>query len=121
LLYCGDKAIGIKWFEASNPFDVNFSNAVISYSSFFGKILKKNKIIDCIAEDVDFTDCNLMLCDFSGTSLPNAKFFNTDLKQANFATATNYSIDPQTNKLKKAKFSLPEAASFLYHLGIEVV
>jgi fluoroquinolone resistance protein len=115
------KAIGVKWFELDNPFDINFYNTTLSFSSFMGKILKKNKMIDCTAEDVDFTDCNLTQCDFSGTSFTNARFLNSNLTQANFTTAKNYSIDPLHNKLKKAKFSLPEAESFLYLLGIEIV
>ena len=117
----GSKAIGVVWYEAGNPLSVSFNNSRISYSSFYGKNCKKTKFINCIADDVDFSNCNLSQADFAGTDLKNAIFSNTDLTQANFAGALNYSINPEVNKIKKAKFSLPEALSFLYSLDIVLV
>ncbi|CAN5602627.1 pentapeptide repeat-containing protein [soil metagenome] len=117
----GSKAIGIVWHAASNPVSVNFKNSRISYSSFYGKNLKKMQVVDCMADETDFTNCNLMQSNFAGTDLRDAIFANTDLSQANFVNATNYSINLQNNKTKKAKFSLPEALSFLYALDIILV
>ncbi len=53
--------------------------------------------------------------DFAG-----ARFSTTNLSKADFRGATNYSIRPDNNKLKKAKFSLPEATLLLYGLDIEL-
>ncbi|MDN3657547.1 pentapeptide repeat-containing protein [Ferruginibacter paludis] len=117
----GSKAIGIVWHAASNPLSVNFKNSRISYSSFYGKNLKKMQMIDCIADEADFTNCNLIQSNFAGTDLRNAIFINTDMSQANFVNATNYSINLQNNKTKKAKFSLPQALSFLHSLDIILV
>jgi hypothetical protein len=41
-----------------------------------------------------------------------------DLRKANFRGAVNYSINPLTNKLLKAKFSRPEVMTLLDHLEI---
>jgi len=114
------KAIGIIWADALNPFSIAFQQSRISFSSFYGKNLKKAQFIQCIADEVDFSECNLSQADFSGTELTRATFSNTDLTKANFTGATNYFIDARTNKLQKAKFSLPEALSFLYAMGIEL-
>lgn len=115
------KAIGILWYTVNDPLDLYFENAKINFSSFWKKNLKKIRFMNCMAEEVDFSECNLVQADFTGTDLMNAKFFQTDLSQANFVGAANYLIDPQVNKLKKAKFSLPEALSFLSVLGITIV
>ena len=117
----GSKAIGIVWHAANNPISVSFNNSRISYSSFFGKNLKKGHFINCIADEVDFSECNLTMANFTGTELKNAIFSNTDLTQANFVGALNYSINLNNNKTKKARFSLPEALSFLYNLDIILV
>lgn len=115
------KAIGIAWHAANNPLSIHFIGSKISFSSFYGKSYKKGQFINCIAEEVDFTNCNLSQSNFEGTDCRNAIFTNTDLTQANFVGALNYSIDLVTNKVKKAKFSLPEALSFLNNLGIVLV
>jgi fluoroquinolone resistance protein len=85
----GSKAIGIVWHAACNPVSVNFKNSRKSYSSFYGKNLKKMQVVDCIADETDFTNCNLIQSNFAGTDLRNAIFANTDLSQANFVNATN--------------------------------
>ena len=107
------KAIGIHWFDTGKPFSAEFTDSNISYSSFFGKPLKKTKFKNCVAKEVDFSECILTEADFSGTDLQGARFSNTDLSLANFKEAKNYFVDVQFNKVKKAKFSLPEALRLL--------
>ena len=72
-----------------------------------------------MADEVDFSECNLAQADFSNTDLAAAIFQNTDLSQASFVNARNYIIDVRSNKVKKAKFSMPEALGLLY--GLDVV
>jgi uncharacterized protein YjbI with pentapeptide repeats len=115
------KALGIMWLDADAPFSIQFLDSRISFCSFYGKPLKKAKFLNCNADETDFSECNLMEADFAGTDLRNARFFNTNLTKANFVGATNYFIDTQTNKISKAKFSLPEAISFLHALDIELI
>jgi len=115
------KAIGVLWVDTDSPFSAQFLDSRISFSSFFGKNLKKINILRCQADEADFSNCNLMQADFSGTDLRNAIFSNSDLSKANFVGATNYYIDAKNNKIAKAKFSLPEALSFLYAMDIELV
>ncbi|WP_367867862.1 pentapeptide repeat-containing protein [Pedobacter sp. WC2423] len=115
------KAIGILWYDTLNPFSINAKNSMLSYSSFFGKNLKKIRLTNCTAREVDFSNCNLSSADFSGTDFLGSTFSGTDLRMANFTAAQNYQIDPSGNKIKGAIFQLPAAISFLDSLGIKIV
>ncbi len=57
-----------------------------------------------------------MACDLS-----NAKFENTILESADIRTSFGYSIAPDSNKIKKAKFSLTGIEGLLhsYHIHID--
>jgi len=119
LLNC--KAIGILWYDTLNPFAIQAKGSILSYSSFFGKNLKKIKLNECIAREVDFTACNMGSADLSGTDFMGSTFSDCDLRLANFTGAQNYHIDPAGNKIKGATFQLPAAISFLDSLGIKIV
>jgi len=115
------KAIGILWYDTQNPFSLQARGSIISYSSFFGKNLKKVKLLNCVAREVDFTGCNMSSADLSGTDFMGSTFSDTDLRLANFTAAQNYQIDPAGNKIRGAIFQLPAAISFLDSLGITIV
>lgn len=115
------KAIGIAWTNARDPLTVDFQHCRISYGTFAGKNLKKAVLIHCQADEADFTDCNLTQANFTGTDLAGARFVGTDLTQANFVGAHRYAINVQENKIRKAKFSLPDALALLDGLGVEIV
>lgn len=119
----GCKALGINWTEASWEKGgffrlIDFNNCTISYSSFFGLKLKKMKLIKCVATEVDFGEADLTEAVFDDTDFAGSIFNKTNLTKADLSKASNYSISPATNTLKKAKFSLPEALSLLYSLEI---
>jgi len=42
---------------------------------------------------------------FDNCDLSMAVFENTNLEKADFTTSYNYDIDPEKNRMKKAKFS----------------
>ncbi len=76
---------------------------------------------NCLLKEVDFSESDLHKAQFENCDLMGAVFRQTNLQGADFSSAKNYMIDPQFNRIKKAKFSLPEAASLLVGLGIELV
>lgn len=49
-----------------------------------------------------------------------AIFKNTNLESVDFRTSFNYSIDPDLNRIKKAKFSLSGIAGLLNKFDIEI-
>ena len=75
---------------------------------------------NCVAREVDFAETNFSETNLRGTDFTAARFANTNLTKADLRQAKNYSIRPDSNKIKKAKFSLPEAMLLLYGLDIEL-
>jgi uncharacterized protein YjbI with pentapeptide repeats len=82
--------------------------------------MKESFFKDCKLKENHFTNTLLKGVSFSGSDLPQTLFHNCDLSSADFSTSTQYSIDPRANKIKKAKFSLPEAARLLEAFDIEI-
>ncbi|MBI9018428.1 MAG: pentapeptide repeat-containing protein [Phycisphaerae bacterium] len=116
------KIIGVDWTtKATSVFSkLKFSDSNISYCSFVGLKLMEMETLRCRANDIDFSDCNLSNANFDGTDLAMTRFGNTNLTGANFSGAFNYAIDPRFNKVKRAVFSMPEAASLLDGFGIVI-
>lgn len=122
------KLIGVNWAKAAwdrkgshqlaHP--VDFYRCVLNYSSFNGMALSKMTLQHCTAREVDFSEADLGQADCRFSDFSGSQFCNTDLSGADFRGANNYEIVPALNKLKKAKFSLPEALSLLYNLEIEI-
>ncbi len=54
-------------------------------------------------------------------SFINCSFSSCDLSGADFSSATEYEIDPRTNKIKKAKFSFPDVAGLLRAFDIIII
>ncbi len=122
-LFEDSKLIGINWTHG------NWGNnllqeplvsirCVLNHSTFIGLPLKGTQIKDCIARDIDFRETDLNQADFEGTDLAESLFSQTNLTQADLSRARNYTISPEENTLKGARFSLPEAMSLLYSLDI---
>jgi len=115
------KVIGIDWSSIkalSAPSKFNFYGCKIDNSSFQGLNLQGIKFRDCSAHDVDFYETDLSKSDFTSTDLLKSRFVNTNLNSADLSKATNYSIDPSLNKLKKTIFSYPEVTTLLNYLDI---
>jgi len=95
-------------FETCNPFNISFTfkDCILDHSSFYKLKLKKTSFQGSRLQEVDFEGTDLSLADFSDTDLSMANFTQTNLEKANFLTATHYCIDPDSNKIKGAKFSL---------------
>lgn len=115
--------VGINWMDTSlarkgyfRP--VEFINCTLNYGTFIGCYLKSVRMTDCIVQSVDFSEANLSQAFCVGSDFSASRFNNTDLTEADFRGARNYVISVVDNKVKKAKFSLPEAMALLTCLGI---
>ncbi len=71
--------------------------------------------------EVDFTECDLTAASFDNCDMLEATFDRTILEKADFRTAYHYSINPEVNRIKKAKFSLPEVTGLLNKYDIEII
>jgi fluoroquinolone resistance protein len=101
-------------------FAVNFDHCILNLSCFYNMKLKKTNFKHCSLQEVDFSGADLTAaflpeCDFAG-----AVFDNTILESADFRTAYHYIINPEINRMKKAKFSAAGIAGLLNKYGIEI-
>lgn len=115
------KLLGLH-FENCNKFlfSVEFENCVLNLSSFYKLGIKKTKYINCSLQEVDFTECDLSGSIFDNCDLMRARFERTVLEKVDFRTAYNYSIDPELNRIKNAKFSIVGIIGLLDKYDIEV-
>lgn len=116
------KLLGLH-FEHCNAFSftVELDHCSVNLSSFYKLKIKKMKFKNSSLHEVDFTDADLTGSVFENCDLARAIFENTNLEKADLRTAINYSIDPTSNKIKKAKFSASGLPGLLhkYDLVIE--
>ena len=109
-------------FENCNQFGLsfNFEHCSLDHSSFFQTKIKKTLFKDSQLRETDFAGCDLTSAVFDNCDLERATFENTILEKADFRTSVHYSIDPEINRLKKAKFSLSGLVGLLEKLDIEI-
>ena len=115
------KLLGIN-FNDCNPFllAVHFENCQLQLASFYELTLNNTIFKNCNLQEVDFTKTDLKSSSFDDCDLSRAIFENTNLEKADFRTAFNYSIDPEINRLKKAKFSSLGLSGLLGKYDIEI-
>lgn len=118
IVFKDSKIMGFDWTKARSVRLLTFECCDISYSNFSFLKLSNLKLVGCIAKEVSFNETDLTNGLFTKTDFLNSVFLNTNLTKADFRKAFNYGIDFNFNILKKAKFSLPEAASLLKSLDI---
>jgi uncharacterized protein YjbI with pentapeptide repeats len=109
-------------FENCNQFglSVTFEGCNLSHCSFYQVKLKKTNFKNCSVQEVDFTECDLSNSVFANCDFTNANFENTVLEKADLRTSFNYFIDPEINRIKKAKFSLSGVPGLLRKYDIEI-
>ena len=113
VIFIETKLTGIEWNETSIPFDADFRQCILNYSSFMGVDLRNAEMTECQLKEVDFTETNLSKADCRASDFTGARFVNTNLSHTDLRQAVGYAIHPEGNILRKTKFSLPEAISLL--------
>lgn len=113
------KLLGLR-FENCNDFlfEVRFENCILNLSSFYKRNSKKTLFNNCSLQEVDFSEADLSGSTFNNCNLSKAIFDNCNLEKVDFRTAFNYSISPERNRIKKAKFSSQGLAGLLQHYDI---
>ncbi|TPN88754.1 pentapeptide repeat-containing protein [Aquimarina algicola] len=100
------KLLGID-FSLCNDFmfSVEFDHCNLDLTSFFNLKMKNTIFSNCSIKQADFTKSDLTNSVFNDCDLYRSTFQNTILNAVDFRTAKNYTIDPEINMLKKAKFT----------------
>lgn len=116
------KIVGVEFFKCEKTFfSVSFKNCLLQYCNFSDLNMKNTSFSGSRLNDSHFTNTALSGSDFSGVDLSETIFHNCDLGKADFSSATGYYIDPRTNKIKKAMFSMPEAMGLLRAFDVRIV
>ncbi|SDB88197.1 pentapeptide repeat-containing protein [Williamwhitmania taraxaci] len=116
------KLLGVNFSDSEDfLFSVRFEGGVLDFSTFANKKMPKTHFLNVSMKSVDFTRANLQGSLFENTNLEEAVFSKTVLKDCNLLTAFNYTIDPESNPMAKARFSLYGVAGLLekYRISIE--
>ena len=101
-------------------FSPRFEGCQLNLSSFYQVNVSNVVFTKCRLHEVDFSKANLTGCMFADCDLRGAVFSDTNLEKADLRTAYNVTIDPERNRLKKAKFSLQNVAGLLVKYGVEI-
>ena len=102
-------------------FEVEFRGCMLDFSSFANKKMLKTKFSNCSMQEVNFSGTNLSKSIFDDVNLNGALFDKTNLSEADLSKAYNFSIDPELNAVKKAKFSLKDAGGLLEKYNLKLV
>ncbi|WP_416377819.1 pentapeptide repeat-containing protein [Algoriphagus sp. D3-2-R+10] len=115
------KMLGIH-FHASNPFllEFIFQGCQLDYCSFYNLKIKKSKFINSRLIETDFTQADLTASDFQGSDLSGATFDLTNAEKVDFRNALHYSIDPERNRIKGARFDLDGLPGLLGKYAIKI-
>lgn len=98
----------------------SFSGCILDYSVFHGKKLKNIRFEDCSLTECDFTQADLTKASFIQCRLDRAVFSRTNLSGADFTSASGFSIDPENNRMTKARFSAGSLAGLLDKYGLVI-
>jgi len=115
------KLLGVQ-FEECNPFllSVDFENCLLKLAVFNKLKLKKTRFKNCNLQETDFTETDLSGSVFDNCDFQRAIFHRTNLEKADFRSSFQYSIDPENNRIRKARFSRMGVVGLLDKYGIEI-
>jgi len=115
------KILGVR-FEVCNNFllALEFENCNLDLTSFYKLRIRGTIFRSCSLHEADLTEADLTQSVFEYCDLAGATFGHTILEGADFTTAGNFSIDPENNRLKKARFSAVGLAGLLYKYNLEI-
>ena len=100
--------------------EMHFDGCMLDNAVFFRKKNKKANFTDCSMVETDFTEADLTDAKFNNCNLNRAFFSQTILKNADFRTSYNFTIDPDSNFIKKARFSVQGLPGLLAKYDIRI-
>jgi uncharacterized protein YjbI with pentapeptide repeats len=109
-------------FDTCNEFglSISFESCQLNHSSFYKTKIKKTFFKNSHLQEADFTETDLTDSVFDNCDMERATFDQTLLEKVDFRTSINYSIDPELNRIKKAKFSIFGVVGLLDKYDIEI-
>lgn len=115
------KLMGLQFMACRDMlFGVHFDQCQLRYASFAGRTMPGTHFVDCTLDEADFADSDFTDAVFQNCSLAGAVFQNTRLAGADFSTATGFIIDPETNPLLGARFTVHGLLGVVAKYGLVV-
>ncbi len=114
------KMIGLNWSNCQNLSLLEIKNSLLDFCVFQELDLSHCTFENSSIKDADFSQSKLVGASFAQSHLRATSFNGCDLSEADFRGASEYSIDPHFTKIRKAKFSMPEAMTLLEHYEIVI-
>ena len=119
--FVGCKMVGADFTTVKDfLFNPRFSSCILDYAAFMKKKNRKGRFENCSLKGADFSEADLTDSLFEQCDLSSAVFMNSTLNGVNFITSFNFTIDPDRNALRKAKFSTNGLSGLLTKYGILV-
>ncbi|WP_031526913.1 pentapeptide repeat-containing protein [Dyadobacter crusticola] len=113
------KLLGVNFSETKDfAFAARFEECILDYAIFERKKLNKTTFSKCKVHGADFTQADLSKCKLHDCDFWDAVFENTNLAGLDFTTSKNFTIDPASNNVKKAKFLSSDLAGLLTRFDI---
>ncbi len=106
VIFTNCKMLGLH-FENCSDFGLSFQfeGCILDHSCFYRKKIRGTIFRNTKLTEVDFTETDLAASVMEGCELAGATFDHTNLEKADLRSSVNYSINPETNRIRKAKFS----------------
>lgn len=101
-------------------FSIECRNCNMSYVSFQGLKMEKTAFRDCNLTEAIFADCNLKSTLFSGCNLAGTLFEHNAMEMSDLRTSVNLTIDPEINKLRKARVNFTQLSGLLSKYGLDI-
>lgn len=121
VLFDGCKMVGVDFSHTKDfLFSIDFINCILDYATFMKKKNRKANFINCSLKGTDFSETDLTSSIFEKCDLSAAVFMRSTLSSVNFVSSFNFTIDPEKNLLRKAKFSADGLIGLLENYGIIV-
>ncbi|NTW83564.1 MAG: pentapeptide repeat-containing protein [Chlorobiaceae bacterium] len=119
--FSGCKLLGTVFSDCSKLlFEAGFEHCMMKLSSFQKMKLRNTVILKCDLREADFSETDLSCSTFAECDLLLAIFHHTNLEGADLRTAFNFSISPENNRLRKARFSADGLPGLLDSYGIVI-
>ncbi len=116
------KLIGANFSQVADfGFCIACESCNLDYTSFDKKKINKSSFKNCKMHGANFTQADLSKASFINCDFADALFANTNVSGVDFTTSKNFLIDPNLNKIKKAKFLSQDLHALLYRHDIIIV
>ena len=97
-----------------------FEKSNLSYASFIRTKLREMRFSACNLNEAYFDEADISSSVFDRCEMERTSFYQTNLEKVDFSTSFNFTIDPASNRLKKAVFSVDGLRGLVSHLNIVV-